>query len=60
MNKTNSGSKMTDGRRSRRSVADGRKPENVVSEVPNFLLKLVDWRRLKSTLTEAMPRYRHD
>ena len=51
---------MTDGRRSRRSVADGRKPENVVSEVPNFLLKLVDWRRLKSTLTEAMPRYRHD
>ena len=51
---------MTRGRRSRRSVAEGRNRENVVSEVPNFVLKLVDWRRLRSTLTEAMPRYRHD
>jgi len=60
MNKTNSGSKMTHGRRPRRSAADGRNPKNVVSEVPNFLLRLAGWRRLKSTLTKTMPRYRHD
>jgi len=47
-------------RRRPRSVADGRNSKNVVSEVPNFLLRLVGWRRLKLTLTETMPRYRHD
>ena len=51
---------MTHGRRPRRSAADGRNPKNVVSEVPNFLLRLAGWRRLKSTLTKTMPRYRHD
>ena len=51
---------MTRGRRPRRSVAEGRNPKNVVSELSNFLLRLAGWRRLKSTLTGTMPRYWHD
>jgi len=60
MNKTNSESKLTDGRRPGRSARDGRTTKIAASEIPGFLVRLVGWRRLKAALTETMPRYRHD
>ncbi|PYK98086.1 MAG: hypothetical protein DME19_13805 [Verrucomicrobia bacterium] len=60
MSQTNFDSKVTACRRSRRSAVDRQNHKIVVSEVPNFLVRLVGWRRLKAALTETLPRYRHD
>jgi hypothetical protein len=60
MSKTDSDLKMAGAQSLRRSPRVKRDRKNPVPDVPDFLVRLVGWRRLKSAQMETRPRYRHD